>query len=287
MRWSLKLKFKWVAVSFFGLAGFLSFWMSRKTPHSLIGTVSCGDLIQKVSIAGTLIPNKKTIISAPYSGYVRKLYVKVGSQVRSGEPIVSFSQSLRELETEIYPLRAPFSGTVVQVLKTEGEYVEQQSTQGSGSALVRIDDFSQMLVEANSPEIEVGKLRIGMDAIIRVSAILDHTYQGKIQTISLAAKDQKDWDRSRVEFPVMIQVTNQDNQIKPGMSVIVDIITHQRKNVLTLKHEFIQQEGPQYFVITEKGERKNIQVGIQNEEVFEVKQGLAEGDRILQVDYFQ
>lgn len=285
MRPSLKLKFRGIAILFIILAGTLSFWSHRKVNQTQMGRVTRGDLIQKVSIAGTMIPKRKTVISAPYNGYVRKLYVQIGSQVRSGDPIVSFSQSLREAESEIYPLRAPFSGTVVQVHKGEGEYVEQQSAQGSGSALVRIDDFSQMLVEAHSPEIDVGKLKIGMEAIIRASAVLDHTYLGKIHSISLAAKEQTDWDKSRVEFPVMIQVMNPDPQIKPGMSVIVDIITSRLKNVLTLNHEFIQQDGDQYFVMTQKGERKNIDVGIQNEEVFEIKKGLDEGEKILQIDF--
>jgi len=249
-----------------------------------IGKVARGELIQRVTIAGTVNPNRKTIISAPYNGYVRKLFVKVGDQVSASDPIVSVAQSLRGSAEEVFPLRAPFAGTVVQVLKTEGEYVEQASGQGANT-LVRIDDLTKLFVEASSPEIEVGKLKVGQEAVIKASAVLSRTYQGKIRHISLAAKEQKDWDRSRVEFPVQIEIIDPDQQIRPGMSVVVDIITHKISNALTIRHEYIQRNGEQYLVVTEKGEKKPIQVGIQNEEVFEIKGGVQEGEHLRQTDF--
>ncbi len=294
MRWLLeskerikrgKFKMAWLAIL---LAAFFAVALnatSRKAPASNIGSVIRGDLIQRVTIAGSVNPNRKTIISAPYSGYVRKLFVQIGDQVRAGDPIVSIAQSLRGSAEDIFPLRAPFSGTVVQVLKTEGEYVDQQSAQGNGNALVRIDDLTKLFIEANSPEIEVGKLKLGQEAVIKASAVLERSYKGKIQHISLAAKEQKDWDKSRVEFPVLIEITDKDQQIKPGMSVIIDVITNKITNALILRHEFIQKKGEKYFVITENGGRKDIEVGLQNEEAFEIKSGVAENEKILQVDF--
>ena len=285
MRRLLKNKMSWVALSIVVLIGIALTKTSQKTRTSNIGQVTRGDLVQRVTIAGTVNPNRKTVISAPYNGYVRKLYVHVGDQVRAADPVVSLAQSLRGSAEDVYPLRAPFAGTVVQVLKTEGEYVEQQSSQGGGNAMVRIDDLTKIFVEANSPEIEVGKLKLEQEAIIKASAVLGRSYKGKIQHISLAAKEQKDWDKSRVEFPVVIEIVDKDSQIKPGMSVIADIITNKLINVLTLKHEFIQKDGDKYFVVTEKGEKKNIEVGFQNEEAFEIKSGLSEHEKIRQTDF--
>jgi HlyD family secretion protein len=114
---------------------------------------------------------------------------------------------------------------------------------------------------------------------------LGRTYQGKIQHISLAAKEQRDWDKSRVEFPVLVAVKDQDELLKSGMSVVLDIITHKLTGILTLRHEFIQKSGDKYFVVTEKGEKKGIEVGIQNEEVFEIRSGVKEGEKIRQTDF--
>jgi multidrug efflux pump subunit AcrA (membrane-fusion protein) len=257
---------------------------SRKTGSDTLGTVTRGDLIQRVTIAGAVVPNRKTLISAPYNGYVRQVFVQVGSVVKPGDPIVAVTQSLRGSTEDVFPLRAPFAGTVVQVLKTEGEYVEQSSSQG-GNALVRIDDLTRMFIEASSPEVEVGKIKLGQEAVIKASAVLSRSYQGKIRHISLASKEQRDWDRSRVEFPVSIEVSDADNQLKSGMSVVVDIVTRKLTGVLTLKHEYIQKDGDKYRVVTERGEKKTIEVGAQNEEAIEIKGGLIEAEKLRQTDF--
>jgi multidrug efflux pump subunit AcrA (membrane-fusion protein) len=275
----------WVAVL---LAAAALLYRSRQgaiQADANVGVVTRGELVQRVTIAGSVNPNRKTIISAPYNGYVRKIYVQIGDRVRAGDPVISLAQSLRGSSEEVYPMRAPFDGTVVQVLRTEGEYVETQSQQPNGNAMVRIDDLTRTFIEANAPEIEVGKLKLGQEAIIKASAVLSRTYHGRIQHISLAAKEQRDWDRSRVEFPILLEVADNDGQLKPGMSVVVDIITRKLSGVLLVRHEFIQQDGDRYLVVTEKGEKKPIEVGIQNEEAFEVRSGVSEGERLRQTDF--
>ena len=278
----LKNKIAWLAVIALLFLAFVVTKTSQKSQAANIGEVTRADLIQRVTIAGSVSPNRKTLISAPYNGYVRKIFVQVADKVHTGDPIVSLAQSLHGSAEDVYPLRAPFTGTVVQVLRQEGEFVEQT---GGSNAMVRIDDLTRIFVEAGAPEVDVGKLKIGQEVIIKASAVLDRTYKGKIQHISLAAKEQKDWDKSRVEFPVFMEVNDKDEQIKPGMSVIVDIITNKLSNVLTLRHEFLQKEREKYFVITESGIRKDVEVGIQNEEVFEIKSGVAEKEKIRQTDF--
>ena len=268
-----------------GVGAVLFVRRSAPVASSTLGKVVRGDVIQRVTIAGGVTPNRKTMISAPYNGYVRKIYVHVGDHVKAGDPIVALAQSLRGDDDASYPLRAPFAGTVVQVLKTEGEYVELQSSTGGTNAIVRIDDLSRLFVEASTPEIEIEKLKIGQEVIIKASAVLDRSYKGKIERISLAAKDQKDWDKSRVEFSVLIEVSEFDAELKPGMSVIVDIITNKLSGVLTLKHEFIQTSGGKYYVVSEVGAKKSIEVGLQNEESFEIKSGVVEGEKVQVTDF--
>src|SRR5262249_31768957 len=157
------------------------------------------------------------------------------------------TQSLKRTSEDGYPLRAPFSGAVVQVLHNEGEYVEQGV--GEGKTIVRIDDLEQLEVDSSVPEMEIGKLKIGQDAEIKATANVDHSYKGVIESISLAAQEQKDWEKSRVEFPIKIKVLNQDKQLHSGMSVIIDVVARKLPQVLTLGNEYVQKDGDHYFVI--------------------------------------
>ncbi len=247
-----------------------------------IGEVVRGDLIQRVTIAGTVVPLKKTIVTAPYDGYVKKLFVKVGDDVKQGDPIVSIAQLLQSGD-EIFPLRSPFSGVVVQIEKAEGEFVKAGD---SKEFILRIDDTKKLFVIANAPEIDRVKVKLGQEAVIKASAILSRKYKGIIRELSLAAKEKDQWSRSQViEFPIRIELMDEDQLIRPGMSVVIDVITEKKENVLTLRHEYIRRDGEKYFVILANGKRKDIQVGLQNEEAFEVISGLDIGEKIKQVDF--
>ena len=253
------------------------------TGDATIGVVKKGELVQRITVAGTVIPKKRTAILPPYNGYVKKMYVKIGESLKAGDPVVSMVQSLGSVE-EVYPIRAPFPGTVVQVLHSDGEYVTEQ---GDNSMLVRIDDVGTLYIMADVPELDLVKLKVGLPVIVKATAILGRSYKGVIREISLAAREKKEWSRAsdKVEFPIKIEITDKDEQIKSGMSTLVDIISDKREDVLTLRHEYIQKSGDQYFVLLENGTRKDIQVGLQNEEMFEITKGLNEGDRVRQVDF--
>lgn len=247
-----------------------------------IGQAIKQDLLQRVTIAGTVTPFKKAIIMAPYRGYVKKLFVKMGDHVKQGDPLVSVSQSLQSGDS-VFPLRAPFSGKVVQIDKTEGEYVSEGN---SKEFILRIDDTSKLYVLANAPEIDRVKVQTEQEAIIKASAILSRKYKGIIRELSFAAREKDQWSRSQVvEFPIKIEIMDADESIKPGMSVVIDVITAKKENVIMLRHEFVRREGDKYYVLLASGKRQDIQVGLQNEEGFEIVSGVTEQDRIRQVDF--
>ena len=279
---------KWAV--FFAALGATAYalWHYRENPRthiSTLGRVERGDLVVKVTISGIIMPRRHAMITPPYSGYVRKLHVKVGDKVREGAPIVSVAQAVGAAHEEVFPLRSPLAGIVVQVLKKEGEYVGASSSGGSDSTLVRVDDVTKFNVESNVPEVEVGKLKIGLPVVIRAVAVSERTYVGKISDMALAAKEQQGFDRSRVEYPVTITISDQDERIKSGMSAIIDIIVRESRNVLKLPHEFVQKGAGGYFVTTKTGQRQPIEVGLENEEAFEIKSGVVEGEEIRQVDF--
>lgn len=254
----------------------------KSTITSQYGKVIREDLVQRVTIAGEVIPYRRSIITAPYSGYVRKIYPHVGDPVKLGDPIVIVSQSLQSISNE-FPLRSPLNGTVVRIEKVEGEYVKEGD---NTNYILRIDDLSKLFINSNVPEIDRVKIKLGQEAIIKASAILNRTYKGKITELSLSSREKEGWSRSQViEFPIKIELSDFDSQLKSGMSVIIDIITDKKNNILTLRHEYIHQENDSYYVVLANGERKEIKIGLQNEESSEILGELKEGEIVKIVDF--
>lgn len=244
--------------------------------------VERGEIIQRSTIAGTVSPLRKTVITAPYQGYVRKVYIKLGQDIKAGDPIASVATTLLASDT-VFPLRSPFNGKVVQLNKAEGEFVKASD---SVDFIARIDDISKLYVDSNVPELDRVKMKLGMEAIIRASAILDKTYKGVVRELTYAAREQDRYGRTTaVEFPMRLEITDFDEQIQPGMSVIVDIITLKKENALRLRHEFIGKEKDNYFLTLTDGRRVAIQVGAQNEEFSEVLGENLEGAVVQKVDF--
>lgn len=259
---------------------------SRNANEMRMGVVERGDLIKRVTIAGTIVPQRHTAIMAPYNGFVQNLYVEIGKRVRKNDPLVSVSQALGSGET-VFPIRAPFEGIVVQVGRKAGEFVKENDPK---DFIVRIDDLSRLFIEVNAAELDVVKIKTGQDAVIKANAVLDRSYKGIVREISLAAKeDPAEWGgggNRQAQFPLRIEILDKDDQIKPGMSALIDIVASKKENVLKLGHEFIFEEDGKYFVTLRSGERREIKIGDQNEESFEIRGGVNEGDEIRQIDFF-
>ena len=199
------------------------------------------------------------------------------------DPVVSIVQSLHSAADDSYPLRAPFEGEVMQVLKTEGEYVE--TGKDLNSSIVRIDDPSRLFISADVPEADVDRIKDGQECQVKIAAAPARTYKGVIREISQAAKDKNSTrPGDHVDFNIKIEVVERDEMIKPGMSALVDIVTDKSSAALTLRQEFVDKKGDDYFVTMEDGSRRDVKVGLQNEEVFEIVGGLKEGERVKMVD---
>ncbi len=246
-----------------------------------IGEVMRMDLEQRVTISGQISPKRRLDVRPPFNGYVQKLFVTVGQKVKDGDPLVTFSPTLVGGERN-YPVRSVFPGVVTQVLRTEGEFVGEQSEQ---SLVVRVEDLSSLFVLAAVAELDIAKIKRKQEALVRVSALIGETFPGEISEIALGARDKQVFSSSSAEFQIRVALKTQDPRLLPGMSVLMDVITDRRENVLALAHEYIHEDSEGYHVFTADGTRKNITLGLQTEEAAEIKSGLAEGERVRVIDF--
>jgi multidrug efflux pump subunit AcrA (membrane-fusion protein) len=248
------------------------------------GVISRQDIVQKISIDGTVRGLRQTDVQAGYSGYVGKIYVNVGDKVKEGQQLVRITQTIDQPLTEVYPIRAPFAGTITQILKREGEYLAASGDSKAGVMI--LSDLTEFWVDATVPEVDIAKIAIGHEAVIRANALPGKTYPGKVERLSLSPKASQDrWDRGRVEYPTEIRITGPDENLRAGMSVVVDVISARSDKVLSARHEFVHKDKDGFFVIDDKGTRHPVVLGISNEEVVEISSGAAEGMKIEMMDF--
>jgi multidrug efflux pump subunit AcrA (membrane-fusion protein) len=246
------------------------------------GKVERRDLVQRVTISGRVASKRRLDVKPSFAGYVQKIFVHIGDDVKAGDPLVTFSPSLGSSEAN-FPVRAAFAGKVTQVLKTEGESVTDT---GDQNVVLRVEDLTDLFVQVSIPELDIAKVKVGQSALIKLSSLAGESFNGKITEIALSAKEKDRWGSSSTEFQAKMLITSKDPRLLPGMSALCDVITNRAEKVLVLPHEYIQQDGEEnYFVTTLDGQKRLIKLGMQTEEGAEVKSGLTEGEMVKAIDF--
>jgi HlyD family secretion protein len=121
-----------------------------------------------------------------------------------------------ELALSRAKLPAPFDGTVSAVYLSPGEWA------GPGVQVVELLDTSRWRVETrNVGELNIGRVRTGQEAVVRVIAFGDRELRGRVAAISpIAVVQQGD-----TTYTVFIDLEPTDLNLRPGMNVEVEILT--------------------------------------------------------------
>jgi len=130
-------------------------------------------------------------------------------------------------------LTAPISGTVTELDTQPGSVV------AAGTVGARIDNLSSLYVDVVVSEVDINKIKVGQPVQLTFTAVPNKTYNGKVTSVGTVGTSTS----GVVNFPVTVQVTSADAQVKPGMSAIVNIIEAQDSNVLLVPNSAIQTFG--------------------------------------------
>jgi len=257
------------------------------SPHSTpLYKVRRGNVVNKATAPGYIVPYRESIIAAPYNGYVKKIYVHTGEVVKKNAPLVTVVQVLQSNE-KVYPIRAPYQGVVVLINKAEGDYVTGGAGQGS-HFILKISDLSRLYVFAEIAERDISKIKKGQKVIIKPSSVTNKRYKGVVETVALAPKPQKGYGSNKqIVFPVKISVVDPDMHLYSGMSVITDIIINSKKDVIVVPHEYLRHNSAGYYVVLSDNTQLPVKVGIETPRYVEITQGLKEGEELKQIDYFR
>ncbi|MCX8061579.1 MAG: efflux RND transporter periplasmic adaptor subunit [Anaerolineales bacterium] len=172
-------------------------------------------------------------------------------------------------------LSAPFSGTVTEVNIKPGDQVTP------GTIAIRIDDLSSLLVDVRISEIDVNRVRVGQDATLNFDAILNKTYRGKVKEVSPVGTITQ----GVVDFIVTIELTDADQEVKPGMTAAVNIVVNQLADVLLVPNRAVRlSEGKRIVYVLRNGQPEAIPItlGASSETHSEVINGeLKIGDAVI------
>lgn len=113
-------------------------------------------------------------------------------------------------------ITSPISGIVTHRATEQGEFV------GPGTTLLTIADLAEVRLEIFVPESDLGKVRLGQSAEVKIDSYPGRVFVGKVIFISPEAEFtpkniQTKEERVKLVYRVKIKVPNPENILKPGM----------------------------------------------------------------------
>lgn len=167
-------------------------------------------------------------------------------------------------------IESPIDGKVVQLNAREGEVVITGTMNNPGSVIAVIADLSEILVKAEVGETDVVGIRVGQPTTIRVDAVPDKEYKGRVVEIGSSANIRQSAGSGVRYFTVKAAIDNSDDRLRPGMTSQVSIVTNTVSNAVAVPIQSVVERVPG----AKKGEEDSTDENLPKKKyVFIVKDG--------------
>ncbi len=149
--------------------------------------------------------------------------------------------------------------------------------------VVSIISESQFEIEANIPEADIAKVKVGNYAKVTLDTYgSDVVFEARVIKIDPAETILE----GVATYKTTLQFLKDDEKIKSGMTANIDILTAKKENVVVLPQRVIIQKGGEYFVLIGKDENKTeerkIEVGLKGSDGnVEIVLGLSENEKVI------
>ncbi len=139
-----------------------------------------------------------------------------------------------EIDLERTKIRSPIQGVVIERAVDQGQTVAASL---SSPVLFNIaQDLSEIQLEANVDEADIGNVHEGNEVTFSVDAYPDSEFSGQVNQVRLAPNEAN----NVVTYTVIITARNSDLRLLPGMTAIVEIITGKSEGVLRVPNEAVR-----------------------------------------------
>ncbi|HET7746839.1 MAG TPA: efflux RND transporter periplasmic adaptor subunit [Vicinamibacteria bacterium] len=181
-------------------------------------------------------------------------------------------------------IRAPIAGTVLERLVNEGDPVVPLTSYQAGTPMATIADMSRLVFKGTVDEIDVGKLKEGMPARIKVGALPEAAVEGTVYKIAPKSKTAE----GATLFDVEVHLTPGSQAVlRAGYSANADIVVREKKDVLLLPERLVTfTEGKATVELPgapgKEPAKKDIKVGLSDGINIEVVEGLKHKDLVVE-----
>ena len=189
---------------------------------------------------------------------------------------------------EALTLTAPAEGLVVYAANwsNDGRKYTIGDTPWGGATIVTLPDLSFMQSLTSVNEVDVSKIKVGNNVVVKLDAFQDSTFEGTIANVASLGK-QKGNDPNIKVFEVLVDIKGKSKILKPGMTTSNKIVINQISDVISVPQEAVFDKGKNKVVYVKDGssyEEVKVETGEKNEDFVVITKGLEGGETVYLKD---
>jgi len=159
------------------------------------------------------------------------------AQVDNAKAVIAQRQAQLEqaqIDLDRTTIRSPINGTVISRTVDVGQTVAASL---QAPELFQIaQDLRRIRIEAQVNEADVGVIAEGNPATFTVDAYPDRKFEGRVKQVRLAATELQ----NVVTYTVIVEASNEDRRLFPGMTANLQIVTAEKNDVLRISNDALR-----------------------------------------------
>jgi HlyD family secretion protein len=180
-------------------------------------------------------------------------------------------------------IKSPINGTVLSRDVEEGDPVVPLTTYQSGTEMMTLAFMDDLIFKGNVDEIDVGKLKVGMEIELEVGALPGAKVAGVLTRISPKAHREE----GATLFEVEAEITESGASfLRAGYSANADVMITKKTDILVAPERLIKMEdsAASCEVMDTAGviTTRPVEVGLSDGINIEIKSGLEEGELLVE-----
>ncbi|PKM99155.1 MAG: hypothetical protein CVU78_07765 [Elusimicrobia bacterium HGW-Elusimicrobia-2] len=233
-----------------------------------------GGIEETLSLTGDIHGEKEVKVFAKVTGKLIDKKKKEGDRLRSGEVIALIDRDETALDFSRAEVVSPIKGILTMFYPDLGDAVFPSP--GEPIAVVADMDRVKIIVYLNP--VDAVRVREGQKVRAYTDAYEGRRFEGAISLVAPAANPATRKIKAEVTIP------NSDHLLKPGTFARVEIVIGRRGGILTLPKKAVRSVEEKQFVSIVKDDRaesREVLTGIADENLIEIREGLAEGESVI------
>jgi HlyD family secretion protein len=215
----------------------------------------------KLNQANTELKRNQTLYQKGHISEIEFLGIETSAEIAKAD-LETAQAALNRAQTNLdyTVICSPIHGTVIE-RSVEGGQTIAASFQ-SPKLFVIAEDLTRMQIEASVDESDIGQIKKGLTVSFEVQAYPDKNFNGIVRQIRL----QPTTIQNVVNYTVVVDASNENGLLLPGMTASVDFLVEKKRGVLLVPNtalsfkpssELIKKYGQQLALETlpeEKGQ---------------------------------